>query len=106
MKTSYDAAVVSTLNWTWPPGVELMSVVNPAIDGSSEVTCQFGVPGWVFSQATGFWTGAAHGLAAEAAPLSATVGTTIAAATSTTATIRWMPVSRRPATVPCHLHLL
>src|ERR1700761_6419297 len=103
MKMEYEAAVVSTLNWTVEPAVELMSVVKPAMDGSSELTCQSGVPGCVFSQATGFTTGAAHGFAAAAGALITSVGTTTAVATSASDVINCTAIGRHLVNLPCVL---
>jgi hypothetical protein len=104
MKMEYVAAVVLTLNWTVEPAVELMSVVKPAMDGSSELTCQSGVPGCVFSQATGFTTGAAHGLAvADAGALITSVGTTTAVATSASDVINCTAIGRHLVNLPCNL---
>src|SRR5215475_7902161 len=100
---AYEDALVSTLNWTVPPAVELMSVVKPAIDGSSESTCQSGVPGCVFSQATGLVTGAAHGFAAAAGALITSVGTTIAVATRAIDVTSCNAVARSLVTLPCFL---
>src|SRR5882762_4791902 len=77
-----------------------MSVVKPVIVSSWELTCQFGVPAWVFSQATGFTTGAVHGLDAAAGVLITSVGTTTAVSTIPIDTIRFSANLRSAVTLP------
>ena len=66
MSIRYALAVVSTLNETVPPWSTLMLVAKPWIDVEPAPLTSHslgGLPGLVFSQATGFVIGASHGAA-------------------------------------------
>src|SRR5215470_8478645 len=87
MSRRYDVARVSTLNPIVPPWSTLMSVAKPWMAELPDPVMPHwlsGVPGLVFSQATGLWIGASHG----AASAGGADGTTMVrvAATSTAAT--------------------
>src|SRR3954454_3787973 len=99
MSIRYERAVVLTLKLTRWPLFALMSVAKPWMLELPEPETPHslsGFPGFVFSQAMGFVTGAAHGSAARAVRDKATKATSKPTASNPAGAARLNAVDRRP----------